>query len=97
MNNYEFLLRGLLDLPNKPAVINLQYVLVPIMPPSRKTLGPPPRFMPPLLSLGIAPLALRSTMKSRLTPSIFALMFRQLALGGDMVCPQSLFQPQILS
>ena len=87
MNNYEFLLRGLLDLPNKPAIINLQYVLAPIMPPSRKTLVSPPRLMPPLLSLCICPLALRTIMEWRLTPSIFALMFRQLALGGDMVCP----------
>jgi hypothetical protein len=30
MESYELLLRGILDLPNKPAVINLQYVYSPI-------------------------------------------------------------------
>jgi hypothetical protein len=36
MGNYELLVRGILDLPNKPAIINLQYVpashmLVPVV------------------------------------------------------------------
>jgi len=28
MGNYELLVRGIMDLPNKPAIINLQYVLI---------------------------------------------------------------------
>jgi hypothetical protein len=90
MGNYELLVRGIMDLPNKPAIINLQYVpffnsfpswllLFLAYPPSLCLLLNPSRSHDLCLPL------LLPYSWDELTNSIFALMFRQLALGGDMV------------
>lgn len=89
MGNYELMLRGIMDLPNRPAIINLQSVL--LLP----NLSIPGTFLtsglrlPHILNRRPSPSWPRfhvyTLIALELTNSIFALMFRQLALGGDMV------------
>jgi hypothetical protein len=80
MGNYELLVRGILDLPNKPAIINVQYVhFLPCSTSDPTSLG-----YYPAHTIYLHP-SFYPNPWDELTPSIFALMFRQLALGGDMV------------